>query len=140
MTHRLTTAEEGAKEPGRITKQYVIDKYGHLTMPQMVSRMEAAESRAATAEAEVERLRAEVAGWKRVAVVAALPLEVMRAAGSYRVLHPETHAAVDEAVVTIRMAVTGHSLPPEGDMDAVVASARAALRADPLPQETGGEG
>ncbi|MGU3387164.1 hypothetical protein ACLBYG_21830 [Methylobacterium sp. D53M] len=65
--------------------------------------------------------------WKRVAVIAAIPLEAMRMAGSYRALAPTTQTCVDEAVVTIRMAIAGHSLPPDGDLDAGLAPARAAL-------------
>lgn len=94
------------------------------------------EAQLSAAIARGERLEAELAGWKRVAVIAALPLEAMRMGGSYRFLAPSTQACVDEAVVTIRMAVTGHSLPPEGDMDVAVAPARAAL-ACPVPVEGG---
>ncbi|KAA0117832.1 hypothetical protein CIW48_26870 [Methylobacterium sp. P1-11] len=80
--------------------------------------------------------------WKRVALIAAIPLEAMRMAGSYRALAPSTQTCVDEAVVTIRMAVTGHSLPPDGDLDASLAPARAALAAKtaPLPSPRSDDG
>ena len=84
-------------------------------------------------EAEIERLNEDLHGWKTVAVISATPLEAMRMAGSYRLLAPSTQACVDEAVVTIRMAVTGHSLPPNGDIDAALAPARAALAATDHP-------
>jgi hypothetical protein len=88
----------------------------------------AAEATASALRDRVAVLEEALEGWKRVAVIAAIPLEAMRAAGSYRALAASTQDCVDDAVITIRMAVCGHGLPPKGNIDAGLEPARAALK------------
>ncbi|MET3481607.1 hypothetical protein [Methylobacterium sp. 1973] len=104
------------------------------------------DKRLARAEGEAAQLRARLheaektgEAWKRVAVIAAIPLEAMRMGGSYKALAPSTQTCVDEAVVTIRMAVAGHSLPPAGNLDAALAPARAALTPAPEASQEAGD-
>lgn len=54
----------------------------------------------------------ELAGWKRVAVEAAIPLEAMRMAGTTNNFCPDLREGVDTAIGIIRRAVMGEGLPP----------------------------
>jgi len=53
-----------------------------------------------------------VAGWKRVAVEAAIPLEAMRMARPASDFSPDMQQGIEHAISIIRRAVVGEGLPP----------------------------
>jgi len=57
-------------------------------------------------------LEAELAGWKRVAVEAAIPLEAMQMSGATQNFPPTAREGVEHAIGIIRRAVMGEGLPP----------------------------
>ena len=61
---------------------------------------------------EVDRLREEVEGWKRVAVYAAIPLEAMTLAGVPERCSPMLRDGIRDAVAAIRAAFADGAFPP----------------------------
>lgn len=63
-------------------------------------------------DARIAELEAELAGWKRVAVEAAIPLEVIVSSGWAERFTPSLQNEIRGAVEIIRRAVKGEGLPP----------------------------
>jgi hypothetical protein len=65
-------------------------------------------------EARIAELEAELAGWKRVAVEAVIPLEAMRMAGADKLHSDAIRQGIAHAIAIVRRAVTGGGLPAIG--------------------------
>lgn len=62
--------------------------------------------------ARIAELEAELAGWKRVAVEAVIPLEAMRAAGTDHLHGEHLRQGIAHAITIVRRAVRNEGLPP----------------------------
>lgn len=115
----------------------VTEIHGHITTPEGMAawnRLNDADFALRSARAEdtarAAEDKAELEGWKRVAVIAAVALEPLRMSGATEHMTSQTKEAVDLAVVVLRQAVAADILPPAGASYAeITAPAKALLEA-----------
>ena len=92
-----------------------------------------------TGRSEAEAMAEEIEGWKRVATLAAVPLESYRIisqsfpapAAVERATAPDMQEAMTTAVLAIRMAITGEWLPPFAHYDDLTKQVRARAALNP---------